>query len=381
MKEEIIIFIFLLLGPILDITVYYNLPVNIIIRGIYLLGIIGIMLFRKRNLKLLIPLLIFSVIEFIYQLSYLDISLSNSISNTFKFLYLPASILYFKDFEFKKYDKRKVLSIIMFTYIGIYLFSYITKIGSSAYKETDGKTGYRGLFNSINEFSAIIIGMLPLVIDYYNNKKKYLLIPLSIFSVIVCSVLLGTKVLLLGTIIIVIFYLFKERKKVFFDRSKIEKIGIVVFSLLLIIVGGYLFTKTNVYHNMKIQQSFFEVDKVFSYDYLNHVLFNDRLSFIGNNFNYFKTCSILKILFGIGLSNPVIKLVEIDAFDLIFRYGIIGFILFVSVFSNIKFKRFNSYEGLTFILLILISLTSGHVLLYPNVCIYIGLLNSKNMLE
>ena len=381
MKEEIIIFIFLLLGPILDVTVYYNLPVNIIIRGIYLLGIIGIMLFRKRNLKLLIPLLIFSVIEFIYQLSYLDISITNSISSTFKFLYLPASILYFKDFEFKKYDKRKILSIIMFTYIGIYLFSYITKIGSSAYDDTDGKTGYRGLFNSINEFSAIIIGMLPLVIDYYNSKKKYLLIPLSIFSVIVCSVLLGTKVLLLGTIIIVMFYLFKERKKVFLDRSKIEKIGIVVFSLLLIIIGGYLFTKTNVYHNMKIQQSFFEVDKVFSYDYLNRVLFNDRLSFIGTNFNHFKTCSILKILFGIGLSNLVIKLVEIDAFDLIFRYGVIGFILFISVFSNIKFKRFNSYERLTFILLILISLTSGHVLLYPNVCIYIGLLNSKNMLE
>ena len=381
MKEEIIIFIFLLLGPILDVTVYYNLPVNIIIRGIYLLGIIGIMLFRKRNLKLLIPLLIFSVIEFIYQLSYLDISLSNSISNTFKFLYLPASILYFKDFEFKKYDKRKVLSIIMFTYIGIYLFSYITKIGSSAYKETDGKTGYRGLFNSINEFSAIIIGMLPLVIDYYNNKKKYLLIPLSIFSVIVCSVLLGTKVLLLGTIIIVMFYLFKERKKVFFDRSNKEKLLLLTSSILLIIVGGYLFTKTNVYHNMKIQQSFFEADKVFSYDYLNHVLFNDRLSFVGNNFDYFRSCNLFKILLGIGLSNPVIKLVEIDVLDLIFRYGVVGFILFVSVFSNIKFKRFNSYERLTFILLILISLTSGHVLLYPNVCIYIGLLNSKNMLE
>ncbi len=381
MKEEIIIFIFLLLGPILDVTVYYNLPVNIIIRGIYLLGIIGIMLFRKRNLKLLIPLLIFSVIEFIYQLSYLDISITNSISNTLKFLYLPASILYFKDFEFKKYDKRKILSTIMFTYIGIYLFSYITKIGSNTYKETDGKTGYRGLFNSINEFSAIIIGMLPLVIDYYNSKKKYLLIPLSIFSAIVCSVLLGTKVLLLGTIIIVMFYLFKERKKVFLDRSKIEKIGIVVFSLLLIMIGGYLFTKTNVYHNMKIQQSFFEVDKVFSYDYLNHVLFNDRLSFVGNNFDYFRSCNLFKILLGIGLSNPVIKLVEIDVFDLIFRYGVIGFILFISAFSNIKFKRFNSYERLTFILLILISLTSGHVLLYPNVCIYIGLLNSKNMLE
>ena len=32
MKEEIIILIFLLLGPILDVTVYYNLPINIIAR-------------------------------------------------------------------------------------------------------------------------------------------------------------------------------------------------------------------------------------------------------------------------------------------------------------------------------------------------------------
>lgn len=381
MKEEIIIFIFLLLGPILDIMPYYNLPVNIIIRGIYLLGIIGIMLFKKRNLKLLIPLLIFSIVEFIYQLSYLDLSISDSISNTFKFLYLPVSILYFKDFEFKKYDKRKILSIIMFTYVSIYLFSYITKIGSSAYEESDGKTGYRGLFNSINEFSAIIIGILPLVIDYFDSKKKYLLIFLTIFSVGICSLLLGTKVLLLGIIIIILFYLFKERQKVFFNRSRINKMLIITFSILLIITAALLFTRTNVYKNMKIQQDFFEVDNILSYNYLNKVLFNNRLSFIQTNFNYFKTCDIVEMILGIGLSNPIVKLVEIDVFDIIFRYGLIGFVLFTFIISKSRFNKFNSYEKLSFILLILISLTSGHVLLYPNVCIYIGLLNSKNMLE
>ena len=379
MKEEIIILIFLLLGPILDVTVYYNLPINIIARGLYLAGIIGIMLFRKRNLKLLIPLLIFSMIEFIYQLSYLDFSISSSISNTLKFLYLPASILYFKDFEFKKYDKRRVLSIILFTYIGIYLFSYITKIGSNAYKDIEKKIGYRGLFNSINEFSAIIIGILPLVVDYFDSKKKYLLIFLTIFSVGVCSLLLGTKVLLLGIIIIVLFYLFKERQKVFFERSKLEKILMITFSIILVITAILLFTKTNVYKNMKIQQDFFKVDNIFSYNYLNKVIFNDRLSFIGTNFDYFRTCNIIKIILGIGLSNPIVKLVEIDIFDILFRYGIIGFILFTFIISKSKFNKFNSYEKLSFILLILISLTSGHVLLYPNVCIYIGLLNSKNI--
>ena len=169
--EELLIIIFLLLGPILDVLAFYNLPVNIIFRGIYLVCIIFLMLKKKENIKYLVVLTIFSLVLFLYQHLSLDYSLTTNISNIFKFIYLPCSLLYFKNFKFNKYKKETILSIIIFTYVGSFIMSYITKIGANAYLDTDGKTGFKGLFSSINEFSAIVGGLLLLVSSYLKENK------------------------------------------------------------------------------------------------------------------------------------------------------------------------------------------------------------------
>lgn len=378
---ESLLVIFLLLGPILDVTSFYNLPINILVRGIYLLSIIFLMIKRKKNLKLLIALLIFSIIEIVFQRCYLDFSLRDTFSNTFKYLYLTVSILYFKDFEFKKYSKEKILTTIILSYIGIYLFSYITKIGESAYLDTDGKSGFKGLFSSINEFSAILIGLLPIVVIYLKNKKNYGLLLLVLLGTLMCSLLVGTKVLLAGFIFTVFYLLYKNKDKLFTCKTRRQKQYIIIVGILILLVSCFLFTKTRIYENMVIQKSFFKADNILSYDYFNHVIFNDRLSFLTNNFNYFKNTNILNILFGIGINNYDVKMVEIDIFDIIFRYGLIGILLFGYVMSIINFKELKEEEKISLILLLIISLTSGHVLFYPNVCIYIALLTTKSVVK
>ena len=374
---EIYIIIFLLLGPILDITVFYSLPINIIVRGIYLLVITFLLIKRKQNIKLLSLLLMFGITEFIFQKVYLDYSYKDTISNIFKFLYLPLSIIYFKNLKLK--NKERLLSIILFSYIGIYLFSYITKIGVSAYLETDGKTGFRGLFTSINEFSAIIVGLLPIVSSYLKDKKKYLILSILFITSIICSLLVGTKVLIAGIIITLMYLIYQEKEYLYDNKSIIQKIIIIVLMLLMLIGFIYLFTKTRIYKNIMVQNNFFK-PKNFN-EFFNHVLFNDRISFLSNNFEYFKSTSLINYLLGIGINNSIVKMVEIDVFDILFRYGTIGIILFIYSMSKIKFKDLKKYEKLSLILFIAISLTSGHVLIYPNVCIYIGLLSSKSMIK
>lgn len=374
---ESLIIIFLLLGPLLDVSAFYNLPVNNIVRGLYLLLVI-LLIFKNKNkqsIKLLLILLIFSVAEVLFQKFYLSFTYMETISNTLKFLYLPVSIIYFKDLTLKKYNKEKILSIIIFTYLGIYLLSYILGIGANVYLETDGKSGFRGLFTSINEFSAIIVGLLPIVSNYLKEKKNYLLLVLLFIFAILCSLLIGTKVLLGGIIVVLVYLLYQERNK-FLNLELSKKIIIIVASLVLIIIALYLFTKTRTYHNMWIQQSFFKTNNIF--DFINKVIFNDRVSFLVDNFNYFKASNIFNYLLGIGLSNSAIKMVEIDIFDILFRYGIIGFSIFAYIFSKLSFKKLSNIEKFSLILFVLISLTSGHVLLYPNVCIYIALLTLKN---
>ena len=372
---ESLIVLFLLLNPLLDVSSFYDLPINIVIRGLYLALIVLLMIKDKKNIKLLGLLLGFGIVEILFQRFYLSFSFINSISNTFRFLYLPISILFFKNFCFKKYDKRKVLAEVLLVYLGTYLMSYVLGTGESAYYEGDGKEGFKGIFSSINEFSAIALCLIPIAVNYLKEKKNYILLSLVFILTILTSLLIGTKVLFFGLIIFIIYFLYQE-KELFLKRKRIEKVLIISLLVFISIISIYLFTKTRIYNNMVTQRSFFKPDSIF--EYINNVIFNNRLSFIEENFNYFIKSNPMRWLLGIGINIYDVKMVEIDIFDIIFRYGIIGMGLFILIFSKIRLKDISSSEKFSLILLILISLTSGHVLIYPNVCIYIALILSKN---
>ena len=132
---------------------------------------------------------------------------------------------------------------------------------------------------------------------------------------------------------------------------------------------------------MKVQQNFFKTNNVLSFDYLNKVVFNDRLTFFNYNYDYFKKSDFTTKLRGFGYDDGYIKFSEIDICDVMFRFGIIGLVLFVVTLVTMPVKKLDSNEKIVLFLFLIISLTSGHVLLTPNVCIYIGLLFSKNVLE
>lgn len=375
--EKNILIIFLLLGPFLDVASFLGSSLSLLLRGLFLALITVLLIVRKKDLKLVLPLLLFASISFLYQSIYLKAGIVSSISSIMKFLYLPVSVIYFKNLETIK-DKDKLLTIILFTYLGIYLFSYITKTGANAYLETDGKSGFKGLFASINEFSAIVIGLLPIVGTYLKEKKKYILLVLILVGTLISSLLIGTKVLLGGLLFTILYLLFQERESLFLKRNKTVKIGIVVGIIILIVLGGFLFTKTRTYQNMKIQQEFFKVENVLSLDFVNRVVYNNRLTFLKDNFDYMKSQNVFFWILGIGLQNSL-KLVEIDIFDIFVRYGILGIAIFLGItISKIKWQDLRNQDKVSLILLLIASLTSGHVLFYPAVSIYFGVIIIKN---
>lgn len=375
-KLNLLVIIFLLLNPILDVTSFLNLPFSIIIRSLFLVGIVLYLFINKKELKLLIPLLIFSIISFIYQYFYLKFGLTETVSSIFKFLYLPVSILFFKNYSLAA-EKSKIETIILITYLGIYLFSYLFKIGANAYLPTDGKSGFKGLFSSINEFSAIIVCLLPIAVNYLRSKKNYIVLIIILICSSIASLLIGTKVLM-GGIIFTILYLMWNEKNFFLRQSKKIKIMVISLFIILITISGFLFTKTRTYKNMQVQQDFFKVDNIFSLEFINRVIYNDRLTFLDDNYTYYKNQNIDKKLLGISINNNDIKMVEIDIFDILFRYGIVGIILFVSSIITINFKEIKVYDKISMILLVIISLTSGHVLIYPAVSIYFSLAVAKD---
>lgn len=376
-KINLLVIIFLLLNPILDVASFLGLPFSIIIRSLFLASIIVYLFLNKKELKLLIVLLVFGIISFSYQYLYLKFGFMEVASSVLKLLYLPVTILFFKNYLFN-IKKERIETIIIISYLSIYLLSYLFNIGQDAYLPTDGKSGFKGLFSSINEFSAIIVCLLPIVTTYLKKNKKYLLLSYIIIGSLIASLLLGTKILMGGLVFTVLYLLWQERKY-FYKLSKNVKIVVVLCFTIFLVIGGILFTKTRTYQNMLVQQDFFKVDNIFSLEFVNRIVYNDRLTFLSDNFTYYKNQDISKILLGIGISNYDIKMVEIDIFDIIFRYGIVGVIVFISsIILSINLKNITSSDKISLLLLIIISLTSGHVLIYPAVCIYFALAFSKN---
>ncbi len=377
MKKEYLISIFLLLGPILDVTNFLGLPISVLVRGIFLVGITFDMFKNKKNRKPLMLLSVFGLISFFYQISYLRVGMILAISAVLKFLYLPINLLFFKDYSFS-IPKEKILGIILISYMGIYLLSYLLNIGNNIYSKAIGKNGFEGLFSSINEFCAILIGLLPVVTNALLEKKKWILLGIVIILSVCCSLLAGTKVLMGGVFLCLVFLLWQARDEIFIKRSKKTKTVIVIATLFILFSGGFLFTKTSTYQNMIVQQKFFKVRNIISFDFLNKVVYNDRLSFLEVNTKYFFKQGMMEKLFGISLAEDAIKLVEIDIFDILFRFGVIGCILFlVFTLKSIKWKNITLPDKISILLLFVISLTSGHVLIYPAVCIYLPILASR----
>lgn len=376
---EKVLLIFLLIQPFLDVVATTNYSIlNIIVRGLFLLLIVIYLLFNKKNIAILISTLVSGLILFGINI-YFNLGIVTSISNVMKLYYLPITILFFVNI--KNSIDNKIITYVLFIYLILFLSSYIFGFGYNNYKLSDGKQGFRGIFNSINEISAIIIGLFPLALNYLKNKSNYIISIMLIVFTFLVALLTGTKVLMIGLFIIIIFIYIKSAIKIFKNMSTIKKIISIIVISIIILGGIYLLTYTRFYKNMLVQQKFFKSYNILSIDFINKVLFNNRLTFLKDNFLFYKSQKLINIIFGIGYSNQSIKLVEIDIFDILFRFGIFGLISFiVPIIYIVKKIKLDKISLFSIILLILISLTSGHVILSPSVSIYFGyiiLINNK----
>ena len=376
---EKVLVVFLLIQPFLDVIATTNYSIlNIIVRGLFLLLIVIYLLFNKKNIAILISTLVSGLILFGINI-YFNLGIVTSISNVMKLYYLPITVLFFVNI--KNSIDNKIITYVLFIYLILFLTSYIFGFGYNNYKLSDGKQGFRGIFNSINEISAIIIGLFPLALNYLKNKSNYIISIMLIVFTFLVALLTGTKVLMIGLFIIIIFIYIKSAIKIFKNMSTIKKIISIIVISIIILGGIYLLTYTRFYKNMIVQQKFFKSYNILSINFINKVLFNNRLTFLKDNFLFYKSQKLINIIFGIGYSNQSIKLVEIDIFDILFRFGIFGLISFiVPIIYIVKKIKLDKISLFSIILLILISLTSGHVLLSPNVSIYFGyiiLINNK----
>ena len=391
--------IFLFIQPFLDVLaavlIYNNVDnfVTSLIRLVFM-GLMVLYLYfgeyenKKKTLIYVSTLIMTIIIHTLIMVFDKDMSVfmyefKNTIS-TYYFVFLLISLgVIYKDNKISK----KELMYLWIIYVLLTFIPNVLGIGFKSYSHS--KTGMTGWFYSANVVGSILVIILPIILSEIKKLPKLLIVilgALALYSVFS----LGTKTPVLGLGIILFFNLLYYVYKLF--KSKKKKSIVIIFSSLILLCGvsAYVIPKTSFYENLKIHYNFLKKNdvKIFSKEFLDHFVFSQRLSMEEKTRHNYNISPIQEKVFGIGYienystDSVNLKIVEMDYFDIFYREGIIGFILFfipviymiVMFFKNnsINFVSVNMF--ISVILIMLLALFQGHIFITPAISIFVALI-------
>ena len=400
-----ILLIYLYIQPIIDVITgisinkfNINTTISSIIRLSFLLFCIYYIFIlstnnKKENIKKIIIIityiLLFTITTLTYKGTNVIIYEIKNILNTFYLPIITITLINMFDEYHIKIDIKHIIRIYIL-YMLFIIIPNITNTGFNTYSHS--KLGNIGWFQSANAISNILSLLFPLIIYYIiksKNKLNIILLPIIIYI----FVTIGTKVPLLSLLICIsinlIYYFIKWTKE-----KQIKKIMISITSFIIITLTAIiLLPKTTFYKNIKIHKEYLGINnylEVFTdYKLIDHFIFSQRLTFLNNTNKNYINSSLPEKLTGIGYienynkDNQSDKTIEIDYFDIFYRTGIIGTIIYIYCMFNIfkesiyKIKEnnlINTQYKTIILLILLLSLFSGHILITPQVCIYVALI-------
>ena len=389
-----IIKIFLVLQPVIDCLTAFSMnflkldiTFGVIVRILFLFLLTCYTFFNKnipKKSKIYFCTLGLYFIFFIGNIFLLKdfSSIFYEFKNLIRCFYFP--ILLINLYEINKVKKLEIGSSlirkIFYIYIALIIIPILTNTDFTGYFE--GKVGSIGWFQSTNEISAILSSLLPFVLI----KDKYKLMDIiGIILTVIVLFSLGSKVTIvfLGvTLVFALIYYFKNsknKKKIAMIFSPIIVIGVILSCIFV--------PKTNFYKNIQIHLDFLGVSNIFDIlkdeELIDHFIFSSRLTFLENTRNSYLESSVSERFLGIGFIEKYgtdevsLKTIEMDIFDIFYRSGVIGFILYLLpvcfILSNNR-KKWSLISVLSVSIFMFISILAGHVLTSPAVSIYLVIL-------
>lgn len=384
---------FIILQPIIDLMTSIgvncldmNITFGIIIRTMFLFFIIAtnIFIFKKKTINIYYSItLIYSILYITGLYIYKDgANILGEVQGLMRCFYFPLMLISIYNIKDKIKSDYKILMYIFFMYNIMIFIPNILNVGFKSYEIT--KDGSIGFFNAANEISAIISIITPFFFTMLEENKNKLFKIGSIFIYIYVIVSIGTKTPLLSLFLTMIFFLIWK----FIDsyrQKEYKKILISFFILLILSIGAIiLIPKTTFYKNIKTHLDYLETENIIDIfkdtEKIDHFVFSQRLTFLNNKKKIYDNSELYKKFIGIGYYNNEkhTKMIEIDYFDVFYSHGIVGFIIYYSIFAyilinllkenNKKEKNISTNMNKVSILLILIlSLFTGHITTAPAV--------------
>ena len=410
-----LLYIFLILQPFIDLITSimtrfgnFTITLGMVTRASFLLVLLMHTLFftntkyKKKTIIYFTMLFVFIVLYFITKIDMFKLQfLLKEITYLFKYFYLPViSICLINCFDSLKLDKEQIGKIFMINVVVFSTLIIVPHFTNTAFASYYGNnSGSVGWFYAANEVGAILTLLFPYLYKFgYQNKTNKLMI-CSIF-VIISMMIIGTKVAFLGmlfTEIIFCVYLFILRKKITIRPFIVSFVILVASTILVPSIPVTTNMKNNVEKVEQIQEEIIKENNKYKQQQNTFwgktlkIALSSRDIYLYDTYDIYDKSNIQDKFLGIGFvdresinNSKINKLIEIDIFDILFHYGIIGFIIYFGPIVWIYFKalyraiknklKLNFYQFLylyAITLLIGISCFAGHIFGAPAVSIYL----------
>ncbi len=398
---ETIIVWFLLLGPIFDCVTALSIHIlhiqftGIIVIKILFLGLLLYDLFFISKCRYKKPIIAVTCAVITYMIVFVIQTLLQKNTDVFFYecqsmvrtFFFPLTLLALYNLHLEKRltIHSKHLCSILLCYLGLILLPLLTHTGFDSYAYS--KTGTIGWFYSTNEIGGILSILFPFLFYHLLFQKKWILL-VGMIILMVVYFAIGTKVPILSVLITFvifgIFYVVQMLQK--HKWKQLSYLGIIaamgIISLVLIV------PKTSFYKNIQIHLEFLEIHSLsdlLTVQKIDHFVFSERVTFLKNTFENYKKAPWNQKLLGIGYienygtDDVNVKLIEMDYYDIIFRHGIIGGVIYfipflwilILMIKKIKYNFKLDYV-VSILLILLLSLFSGHMITAPSVSILVA---------
>ncbi|WP_127123126.1 hypothetical protein [Chryseotalea sanaruensis] len=293
-------------------------------------------------------------------------------------------------------DKKKIgiNFFSRFIWVSFYLISINLLLGALGFgnEQRSFGIGTRGFFNAGNDIATVTLILAAFILSekYEKGWKIFLLYFIHFFFL---AYLLNTKATLIGLLIIVLILPVYGNVKSKLPKKVFSKLAFLAFLFPLGLgVGLIVLTKINFWDRYLTFVDQFKGESWITFMLSRrdeHLL--QGLEFSYQNFNFFN------YLFGYSPGEFLNKIpfrAEMDPFEIFFYYGIIGlFIIYWWFIKNtIRSYKLNPQRGtdlfiyfrglfITNIILLLQSITAGHVFMSVLVCVFLGSLNAITYLK
>ncbi|MDD4706485.1 MAG: O-antigen ligase family protein [Bacilli bacterium] len=388
-----LLYIYILIQPFIDLITSLitrftesSLTIGIIVRGIFILIVTIYLLFynkskyRKFNVIYLLLIAMYIIGYFvtkkgIFNSEYLFLE----IKYVFKHIYTPILFIGLLNlFELNKLNYTKMNKLFIKTemiYSFLIIIPIITLTTFSSYQNGNGN-GYIGWFYSANEIGSILTILYPYLFFYIIKKNTYksglILLPTTIVMIFI-----GTKTSLLGMIIPLILFI------IYFSYNGKEKYRTpLIISITLLFLVTFSIVYLPAINNVK--------ENITKHNNTTSLILSSRDTFLLDTVKIYEKASLDEQLFGLGITNrldinneKVTKVIEMDIYDIIFRFGILGamlllapfiytFIIVINYFNHkSKLEIDQLIYGYAVGIAIMIAYMAGHVLGAPSVSLYL----------